>query len=72
MRCSQSSDVYSVKIHYQNVDTRSSRYAGQSCKEAGKPTGDGGGGGGCWIVDRESVGRVYLGRGEASIATVRS
>lgn len=40
----------------------------QSWKDAGKPTGDGGGGGGCWTVELESVQRANLGRGEAMTA----
>lgn len=40
--------------------------------DEGKPTGEGGGGGGWRGVARESFGRVYLGCGEASMAFERS
>ena len=53
-------------------ETDSWRVRGHSLVDEGKPTGDGGGGGGCRGVCRESFGREYLGWGEASMAFERS
>ena len=41
---------------------------GHSSNDAGKPTGEGGGGGGCWIYELISTDKEYFGLGEASTA----
>lgn len=59
-------------IYVEHRETDSWRVRGHSLVDDGKPTGDGGGGGGCRGVCRESFGREYLGWGDASMAFERS
>jgi hypothetical protein len=47
-------------------------FRGHSLVDEGKPTGEGGGGGGCRGEGRQSFGREYFGWGEASMALERS
>lgn len=60
------------RTYVEHTETDSWRVRGHSLVDEGKPTGEGGGGGGCRGVWRESLGREYLGWGEASMAFERS
>ncbi|KAL8655811.1 MAG: hypothetical protein Q9210_000652 [Variospora velana] len=60
--------VQQFKVYQQDIENERD----QSADDAGKPTGDGGGGGGCWILEVESVNSENLGRGEAMTALDKS